>query len=197
MTNKKFINEINECLEEPTSKEKLESKLNMENGQKFTYKGIEFIKLDDVDGGMLCITSKICEYLPFDHNWKKDVYNNFKESDIKRILNTYFLDKLNKDDLISFDIDLGRYGKDTVLVGLLTKDQYEKYQNLIPKMDWDWWLASSPDRSDTYIAYSVRTDGSLSVSIASGSGGAVPACVFKSSILESPSLDGTTKMEDN
>lgn len=172
----------------------------MKNGQKFTYKGIEFIKLDDAEingkKGALCITSKIWEYLPFDHYWKKNVYNNFKESDIKRVLNTYFLDKLNEDDLLEFEIDLGKYGTDKTYVGLLTVDQYEKYQDLIPKMDWYWWLAS-PYRSYTSNAYYVGIGGSLDGNDACISYGAVPACVFKSSILESPSLDGTTKMEDN
>ena len=173
----------------------------MENGQKFTYKGIEFIKLDDVEingkKGALCITSKIWEYLPFDHYWRKDVYNNFKESDIKRVLNTWFLKKLNKKDLLEFEIDLGIYGTDKTYVGLLTVDQYEKYQDLIPKMDWYWWLAS-PYRSFTSsAACTVNPGGSLVNDFACYSNGAVPACVFKSSIFESPSLDGTTKMEDN
>ena len=166
----------------------------MENGQKFTYKGIEFIKLDDVEingkKGALCITSKIWEYLPFDHNWRKDVYNNFKESDIKRVLNTWFLKKLNKKDLLEFEIDLGKYGTDKTYVGLLTVDQYKKYRDLIPNMDFWWWLAS-PTRSDGYIVYLVVTGGSLNIDIADHSYGAVPACVFESSILESPSLDGS------
>lgn len=167
----------------------------MENGQKFTYKGIEFIKLDDVEingkKGALCITSKIWEYLPFDHNWRKDVYNNFKESDIKRVLNTWFLKKLNKKDLLEFEIDLGKYGTDKTYVGLLTVDQYKKYRDLIPNMDFWWWLAS-PDRSYGHYVCNVSTDGSLiSNYIAHYSYGAVPACVFESSILESPSLDGS------
>ena len=166
----------------------------MENGQKFTYKGIEFIKLDDVEingkKGALCITSKIWEYLPFDHNWRKDVYNNFKESDIKRVLNAWFLKKLNKKDLLEFEIDLGKYGTDKTYVGLLTVDQYEKYRDLIPNMDFWWWLAS-PYRSDGYFVYVVNPDGSLNFNGADSSFGAVPACVFESSILESPSLDGS------
>ena len=167
----------------------------MKNGQKFTYKGIEFIKLDDVEingkKGALCITSKIWEYLPFDHNWRKDVYNNFKESDIKRVLNTWFLKKLNKKDLLEFEIDLRQYGTDKTYVGLLTVDQYEKYRNLIPNMDFWWWLAS-PYRSGGRTVYFVNPDGSLgNYGIANSSRGAVPACVFESSILESPSLDGS------
>ena len=166
----------------------------MENGQKFTYKEIEFIKLDDVKingkKGALCITSKIWEYLPFDHNWRKDVYNNFKESDIKRVLNTWFLKKLNKKDLLEFEIDLGKYGTDKTYVGLLTVDQYEKYRDLIPNMDFWWWLAS-PSRGYGCYVYIVYTDGSLYYYYAYISSGAVPACVFESSILESPSLDGS------
>lgn len=166
----------------------------MKNGQKFTYKGIEFIKLDDVEingkKGALCITSKIWEYLPFDHNWRKDVYNNFKESDIKRVLNTWFLKKLNKKDLLEFEIDLRQYGTDKTYVGLLTVDQYEKYRDLIPNMDFWWWLAS-PRRSYGCFVYNVNTGGSLYYFSANISYGAVPACVFESSILESPSLDGS------
>ena len=161
----------------------------MENGQKFTYEGIEFIKLDDVEingkKGALCITSKIWEYLPFDHNWRKNVYNNFKESDIKRTLNTYFLDKFNEDDLVPFEIDLEKYGTDKTYVGLLTVNQYKKYRELIPNMDFWWWLAS-PFRSSGSDVYSVSTDGLLNCSDADYSNGAVPACVFESSILEPP-----------
>lgn len=47
----------------------------IKDGDHFTYKGIEFIRLGKEQGGILCITAKIWKTLPFD----KDGCNNFKK----------------------------------------------------------------------------------------------------------------------
>ena len=59
-------------------------------GEHFTYKGIEWICLDIIDGDYLAITAQIWQMLPFD----ADDYNNWKESSLRRVLNDEFLSKL-------------------------------------------------------------------------------------------------------
>lgn len=61
-------------------------------GEHFTYRGIEWICLDIINGNYLAITAQVWQKLPFD----VDDYNNWKESSLRRMLNYKFLDKLNK-----------------------------------------------------------------------------------------------------
>lgn len=60
-------------------------------GEHFTYRGIEWICLDIIDGNYLAITAQVWEELPFDNDSK----NNWKESSLRRVLNDEFLGKLN------------------------------------------------------------------------------------------------------
>ena len=74
----------------------------MKSGDKFFYHNIEWIYLGMEQGGALCITAECYKEMPFD----KEVCNNWNESSLKEELNSDFLNKLNKKDLKSFEMDL-------------------------------------------------------------------------------------------
>ena len=153
----------------------------IKDGEHFTYKGIEFIRLGKEQGGILCITAKIWKTLPFD----KDGCNNFKKASICKVLNNEFRPLLDDNDLLTYQMDLTAdngdkaYGSLCVRAGLLSADLYRKYRDYIPSYnDWVWlctpWYCSG-------IASSVRgvgTDGTLDYSGAGSADGVVPACIF-------------------
>ena len=48
----------------------------IKDGEHFTYKGIEFIRLGKEQGGILCITAKIWKTLQFDKEGSRSVQSN-------------------------------------------------------------------------------------------------------------------------
>ena len=54
----------------------------IKDGEHFMYKGIEFIRLGKEQGGILCITAKVWEKLPFD----KNSCNNYTKSSLRKEL---------------------------------------------------------------------------------------------------------------
>ena len=156
----------------------------MKSGDRFFYHGIEWVYLGMEQGGALCITAECYKEMPFD----KEGRNNWNVSSLKEELNSDFLNKLDKKDLKSFEMDLvadngdDAYGTSIQYVGILSCDQYRKYRKVIPLFDeWMWtctpWYCG-PTPSYASIVRSVYTDGSLYYSRANNSGGVVPACVF-------------------
>lgn len=153
----------------------------IKDGEHFTYKGIEFIRLGKEQGGILCITAKIWKTLPFDRGG----CNNFKKASICKVLNNEFRPLLDDNDLLTYQIDLTAdngdkaYGSLCVHAGLLSADLYRKYRDYIPSYN-DWvWLCTPWYCSDT--ANNVRgvdTDGALGYYGASIADGVVPACIF-------------------
>ena len=123
-------------------------------GEHFTYRGIEWICLDIIDGNYLAITAKVWQELPFDFG----NHNNWKESSLRRVLNDKFLDKLNKNHLVKQTSDLiadngdKRYGSCEDYVTILSCDQYRKYRDLIPNYSKQIWTmtpwACSPIKKD-------------------------------------------------
>lgn len=153
----------------------------IKDGEHFTYKGIEFIRLGKEQGGILCITAKIWKTLPFD----KDGCNNFKKASICKALNNEFRPLLDDNDLLTYQMDLTAdngdkaYGSLCVHAGLLSADLYRKYRDYIPSYnDWVWlctpWYCSGLAH---YVRY-VNTDGVLYISYATIARGVVPACIF-------------------
>ena len=153
----------------------------IKDGERFTYKGIEFVRLGKEQGGILCVTAKIWKTLPFDSRGQ----NNFKKAYIDSVLNIKFLSLLDDEDILTYEMDLTadngdkEYGKPCVPVGLLSADLYRKYRDYIPKYDgWIWlctpWYCSS---IANYVR-TVGTDGVLGYYYADGAGGVVPAVIF-------------------
>ena len=153
----------------------------IKDGEHFTYKGIEFIRLGKEQGGILCITAKIWKTLPFD----KEGCNNFKKASICKVLNNEFRPLLDDNDLITYQMDLTAdngdkaYGSLCVHAGLLSADLYRKYRDYIPSYnDWIWLCTPWYCSGFAICVRCVSTGGVLGDGNAGGAGGVVPACIF-------------------
>ncbi len=170
--------------------------MKIELGKTKKIAGTEFIILDKVDEGILCLAKDLVyENTQFDRN-----SNNYANSDIRKRLNTEFLKKLSdeigEENIIATEIDLTSddglddYGKVTDKVGLLTADMYRRYNRIIEKYpvdDW-WWLStpwSTPHRGWKYAVRVVFNDGSMHYSYCFSNCGVRPFCIFSPSIFES------------
>ena len=161
-------------------------------GERFMYKGLEWIALDLIDGNILAITSKAISEIPFDTGRS----NNWKNASLRRVLNNDFLaEKLDKRHLVPMVLDLtadngdDMYGKCEDYVGILSCDQVRKYRKLIPGYpEWMWtctpWYCSSPNASNAYSVRRVYPSGYLNLNGAYGSIGVAPACIFASKNLK-------------
>lgn len=156
----------------------------MKSGDKFFYHGIEWIYLGMEQNGALCITADCYKEMPFD----RECHSNWKISSLKEELNSEFLNKLDKKDLLPFEMDLvaddgdDAYGTSTQYVGILSCDQYRKYRKIIPLFDeWMWtctpWYCVPASSRASGVRH-VRAGGSLGFSHTHNSHGVVPVCVF-------------------
>lgn len=161
-------------------------KLNI--GEHFIYNGIEFICLDIIDGNYLAMTAKPWAEIPFD----VDNHNDWRKSSLRRVLNSEFLDLLDRDHLIKQTSDLiadngdRAYGTSEDYVTILSCDQYRKYRDLVPLFDeWMWtltpWTCST---STSNYVRNVSTTGYVSYNYARISYGVAPACLFSSQNLK-------------
>ena len=167
----------------------MEERLN--RGEHFTYKGIEWICLDYIGEDILAMTAKVWQEMPFDTDCK----NDYKVSSLRRVLNTEFLEKLDKRHLVPIKLDLTAdngdksYGECEDYVGILSCDQYRKYRDIIPLFDeWMWtctpWYCSSPNTSYASYVRGVHPSGHLTSYGANVSSGVAPACIFSSKNLK-------------
>lgn len=122
-------------------------------GEHFTYRGIEWICLDIIDGNYLAITAQVWQKLPFD----VDCYNDWKESSLRKTLNKEFLSKLVKKHLVIQSTDLiadngdKAYGSCKDYVTILSCAQYCKYRDVVPLFDGGkWTLTPRNCTSDGY-----------------------------------------------
>lgn len=161
-------------------------KLNI--GEHFIYNGIEFICLDIIDGNYLAMTAKPWAEIPFD----VDNHNDWRKSSLRRVLNSEFLDLLDRDHLIKQTSDLiadngdRAYGTSEDYVTILSCDQYRKYRDLVPLFD-EWMWTLTPWTCNTSYSHSVRvvyTTGDVGGSYANNSHGVAPACLFSSQNLK-------------
>ena len=137
---------------------------NIKIGETKTIAGEEFIILDILENGVLCL-SKAFAYKStmFDNN-----SNNYANSSIRKTLNTEYLkkiaDAIGDENIVECEIDLTSddglddYGKVTDKIGLLTADMYRKYNRIIEKYpvnDW-WWLSTPWSTAHRNVFFSVR-----------------------------------------
>lgn len=133
-------------------------------GATFEVWGQRFTVLDYNDNGVFCLAADLTgDEVSF--RSKEDKFtvapNDFRDSTIKQYLNETYLEHLKEagaeiGDIAETAVDLKctmgqhEYGAYTVLVGLLTLEQYGMYYDIIPPIhDW-WWLATpwtTPSRS--------------------------------------------------
>ena len=154
-------------------------------GERFMYKGLEWIALDLIDDNILAITSKAISEIPFDTGRS----NNWNNSSLRRVLNNDFLDgKLDKRHIVPMVLDLtadngdDMYGKCEDYVGILSCDQVRKYRKLILGYhEWMWTCTPWYCSQISTVAGGVRIvgpSGVLYTNLAHGAYGVVPACIF-------------------
>lgn len=160
-------------------------------GETVTVADIEWIVLDKAEEGVLCLAKNSVAIMKFD-----DSMNNYAGSYIRKWLNGKFLNKIGSENIIEHTIDLTAndgledYGNVTDKVGLLTCDQYRKYNGIIRKYPVDnwWWTAtawSTPSGASRRTVCCVDRNGSLNYDNVIYSYWVRPFCIFPSSIFES------------
>ena len=163
----------------------------IEDGGHFFYRGIRFVRLGEEQGGVLCMTAQVWKKAAFDENGCSD----WRKSSARKLLNSEFLDMLNKDDLLPYHSDLTAdngdttYGECADYVGLLSCDLYRKYRKIVPLFnEWMWtctpWHCDTPYSGHPYYVRLVSTDGSLHYNGAISARGLAPACIFKKEIFQ-------------
>ena len=167
---------------------------NIKIGETREIAGEEFIILDVLENGVLCLSKNFAyENTQFDTK-----SNNYANSKIRKTLNTEYLKKIadvvGEENIVECEIDLTSddglddYGKVTDKIGLLTADMYRKYNRIIEKYpvdDW-WWLStpwSTPHRGYALSVRCVRRNGSLDGDCGDDSNGVRPFCIFNPSIF--------------
>lgn len=166
-------------------------------GMAFQAFGDEFVALDYINGGVLAIRRDIWKNAAFDDNGVNDLRGASITDGLAEYLRKLLDGGADTGDILEMSIDLKavdgtrEYGRYDNHVGLLTLEQYGKYQHIIPDVDGPWWLAT-PWRTPgekfggATDALDVSTNGSWSLSNCSYAGYAIrPALLFSSSLLVS------------
>lgn len=166
-------------------------------GTTFTAFGEKFVALDYIGGGVLAIRRDNWKNAAFDEDGK----NNLKTASIGGKLNN-FLNVLEDGgagpgDILLMTVDLKatdgtrEYGFYETRIGLLTLEQYGKYQHIIPDADGPWWLATpwrTPGEKCGYSGYAwiVYSNGDASYVSCSYTGYNLrPALILSPSLLTS------------
>ena len=170
-------------------KVRISTKPNIHIGDHFIYKDMKWICLDIIDGDYLAITAETWKELPFD----VDNRNNWKESSLRKVLNEEFLDKLDKNYLVTQTSNLiadngdKQYGTCNDYVTILSCDQYRKYRDLVPYYsEWMWvltpWSCYGNGNSD-HIVRSILPSGCITEGNAYYINGVAPVVLFSSQRL--------------
>lgn len=164
-------------------------------GARFTYAGVEWVKLDDTDGGALVLTAEPV----FERAFDEENCNDWRKSSLRRELNGPFLDALIAEgadraaflDLesdLTADDGMTDYGTTTDKIALISDGLYRKFRALIPKIGC-WWWTLTPWTCDPEYSYYVRyvaSSGALNnYGACYGLSGVRPLCNMKSDILVS------------
>ena len=166
-------------------------------GMAFQAFGDEFVALDYINGGVLAIRRDIWKNAAFDDNGVNDLRGASITDGLAEYLRKLLDGGADTGDILEMSIDLKavdgtrEYGRYDNHVGLLTLEQYGKYQHIIPDVDGPWWLAT-PWRTPgekfggATSALYVYTNGIWYNSSCSYAGCAIrPALLFSSSLLVS------------
>lgn len=163
------------------------TKLKMiEQGQHFKYGDKEFVKLDALNDGYLCLAADVWFRARFDEDDK----NNWATSSLRKELAARIVEFIPEENLIPFDRDLTtddgmtEYGTCTDIVSLLTCDEYRKYRKFIPNCGKWHWTITADSLEYSCSVRGVSSDGGLDNNIAYyGVYGVRPLCVLKSDTL--------------
>ena len=183
-------------------------------GETFSVFGDKFVALDYINGNVLAIRKEIWKNAPFDTGG----VNDLRTASITGHLVEYFLGLCKQgasDDTIPMNvIDLKatdgsrEYGTFGMRAGLLTLEQYSKYQDIIPLAD-DWWCLATPWRTPnpgglrspltnyTVVVWYVHSYGVYYRGDATNTYGIRPALYFTSDLLVSIEDEGEEDATDS
>lgn len=164
-------------------------------GARFLYGGVEWVKLEDIGAGTLCLAAEPVFLRAFD----EENCNDWRKSSLRRELNGAFLDALvaegaDRAAFLDWESDLTAddgmtdYGTAVDKIALRSDALCRKYRDITPPVDaWCWNL--TPWTCDPEYSYSVRdvdSSGTLNdLNAYDGYGGVRPLCYPKSAILVS------------
>ncbi len=153
-------------------------------GQRFTFKGFEWVALGEMEGGVLCVMANIWKRMEF----SKDCKNDYRISDVRKSLRENLLPVLGEKnllphtvDLLSDDgIDLYETVQDKVFI--LSCDEYRKLRKHMPQYsDWVWtctpWHIDPGSGSGLNVRFIYAT-GVLNHHCANNIFGVAPACIL-------------------
>lgn len=166
--------------------------------EHFMFKNFEWVCLDPnhPDGGVLAIMakpwSKYVKFCPSDFFAdEKGNWNNYRTSNVRRILSDIANAVFEKKSLLSHTVDLmadngdRAYGTVQDFVFILTCDEYRKYRNYIPHYDSWIWTATprncgnkDSDIGSLSVVRAVNMDGVLFNDGANHDGAVVLACIL-------------------
>ncbi len=164
-------------------------------GGTFKVGEFEFVVLEHHEETTSVILKEFWKTAKFDSS-----FNDYKESEIRKELNTDFLKELSNcigsGNIIEHKVDLtsddGRIDYESCydLISLLTCNMYRKYVYVLDKHKinkW-WWLATAYSTKSNDYTTTVRCvfdDGSLNSNNCSNDNGVRPFCILKSNIFVS------------
>lgn len=166
----------------------------MNVGEKFNFKGYEWVALEVNEDTVTAIMTKAWATAEFDEGNS----NNWETSTIRKRLQEELLPELGEENLITRSVDLmadngdRRYGRCDDKIWLLSCDDFRKYRETIMEncdFEDDWWWTLTPwyinDVGYGTTVRHVTTSGNIYYYGASGSNGVAPACVFHLASLTS------------
>lgn len=160
-------------------------------GEHFNYKGMEFIALNEEQGGLLAVAAKtLPEEMPFD----KDDCNDWRSSTLREYLNKEYIKNFNEEDLLPLtsnlmaDNGMKDYGTCEDKLAILSDAHYREYREYIPEYDKAYVWSITPWSCSPSNAYNERVVSASTGNIYSGnasySNGVAPACIFNPKIFE-------------
>lgn len=160
----------------------------LEQGAVFKWGKKEYIKLDAISAGCLCLAKDVWFKSKFD-----DQTNDWSKSQLRGYIATKAIDFIpDIDKLMLFDRDLTTddgltgYGHCDDCISMLTCDEYRKYRKYIPTTGWWCWTITALTTENDRFVRNVYSDGSLGhTCVAYDRGGVRPLiCLDKDTLVE-------------
>lgn len=165
----------------------------LEKGARFIYGGIEWVKLETIGPGALCLAAESV----FERAFDDDNKNDWRVSSLRRELNGPFFDALIREGAdpeaflpitsdLTADDGMTDYGDATDKIALISCHLYRCFRALIPQIGQWWWTltAWTCDPEYSYYVRIVNSSGALdSINAYGGSRVVRPLCYLKSEIL--------------